>query len=88
MAGDDVRIDEESGRHFIGPVPAERECSSRVFRRVATSHDSDPAATFQCLRCRRRRFLAPWQIPSKSARRADPITASHGQRHRFNLFDQ
>jgi hypothetical protein len=53
MTGDEVRIDEESGRHFIGPVPAERECSGRMFRRLATSHDSDTAATFQCLRCRR-----------------------------------
>jgi hypothetical protein len=53
MTGVEVRIDEESGRHFIGPVPTERECSGRMFRRVATSHDSDTAATFQCLRCRR-----------------------------------
>jgi hypothetical protein len=53
MAADELRMDEESGRHFIGPVPAERECSGRVFRRVAASHDSDTAATFQCQRCRR-----------------------------------
>lgn len=34
-----------------------------------------------------RRFLAPWQVPSKSNGRAHPIIASHGQRHRFNLFN-
>jgi hypothetical protein len=31
MAADELRMDEESGRHFIGPVPAERECSGRIF---------------------------------------------------------
>ena len=49
----EIRKDEESGRHFIGPVPAERECSGRTFRRVAMSKDPDTTATFQCLRCRR-----------------------------------
>ena len=53
MTGVEVRIDEESGRHFIGPVPAERECSGRMFRRVAVSPDSDTVAIFQCQRCRR-----------------------------------
>jgi len=52
-ASAEIRMDEESGRHFIGPVPAERECSGRTFRRVALSKDSDTMATFQCLRCHR-----------------------------------
>ena len=53
MADAEVRMDEESGRHFVGPVPAERECSGRMFRMVAASPDSDTVATFQCQRCRR-----------------------------------
>lgn len=53
MAGVEVRMDEESGRHFIGPVPSERECSGRMFRRVAASSDSDTVSTFQCQRCHR-----------------------------------
>jgi hypothetical protein len=52
-AGIEVRMDEESGRHFIGPVPAERECSGRIFRRVAMSKDSETIANFECLRCHR-----------------------------------
>lgn len=49
----EIRMDEESGRHFVGPVPAERECSGRTFRRVAVSKELDTTATFQCLRCHR-----------------------------------
>jgi hypothetical protein len=26
-----VHMDQEAGRHFVGPVPYERECSDRVF---------------------------------------------------------
>lgn len=36
MAGVEVRIREEAGRHFMGPVPAERECSGRSFRIMST----------------------------------------------------
>jgi hypothetical protein len=53
MIGAKVTMDEESGRHFIGPVPAERECAGRSFRIVATQNDSPSAITFQCLRCSR-----------------------------------
>jgi len=52
-ASTEVRMDEESGRHFIGPAPAERECSGRTFRRVAMSKDAETMATFLCLRCHR-----------------------------------
>jgi hypothetical protein len=53
VAADELTMDEESERHFIGSVPAERECSGRMFRRVAASPNSDTEATFQCQRCRR-----------------------------------
>jgi len=53
MAGVEVRISEEAGRHFMGPVPSERECSGRSFRIMSTQKGSDFGAIFRCLRCGR-----------------------------------
>jgi len=53
MVGAKVTMDEPSGRHFVGPVPAERECAGRNFRIVAVSKNSDSGASFRCLRCGR-----------------------------------
>jgi len=66
MVGAKVTMDEQSGRHFVGPVPAERECAGRNFRIVAASQDSDSAATFRCLRCGR--DLAGAYLPHSKSR--------------------
>lgn len=53
MTSTEIRMGEEAGRHFVGPVPAERECSGRNFRIMSTQEGSDFGATFRCLRCGR-----------------------------------
>jgi hypothetical protein len=53
MTGVEVRMSDEAGRHFIGPVPAERECAGRNFRITSASKGSDSGTIFRCLRCAR-----------------------------------
>ena len=46
MAGVELRISEEAGRHFMAPIPSERECSGRSFRVISTQKGSDFGAIF------------------------------------------
>jgi hypothetical protein len=39
-------MSEEAGRHFIGPVPVERECAGRNFQII--SKGSDSGTLFRC----------------------------------------
>lgn len=46
-------MSDEGGRHFIGPVPVERECAGRDFQIISSPKESDSGAIFRCLRCTR-----------------------------------
>ena len=47
-----ANMDHEAGRHFLGPVPAERECSGRVFD-ILVPQKGDTQTRFRCQRCGR-----------------------------------
>ena len=53
VIGTHVTMGEENGRHFMGPVPAERECAGRHFRVKAIPVGGATSTTFVCLRCGR-----------------------------------
>jgi len=48
-----VRMGGENGRHFIAPVPSERECPGRDFQIIAVPVGGAQNSTFLCLRCKR-----------------------------------
>jgi hypothetical protein len=53
MTDVEVRMSDEAGRHFVGPVPAERECAGRNFRIITASKDANSVTIFRCIRCDR-----------------------------------
>lgn len=53
VIGTTLRMTEENGRHFIGPVPLERECAGRDFRVKTIPDGGAKTTTFVCLRCNR-----------------------------------
>jgi hypothetical protein len=70
MADVEVRMSDEAGRHFVGPVPAERECASRTFRIIAASKDANSGAMFRCMRCNRE--LEGQNLPDGTSRLSRP----------------
>jgi hypothetical protein len=55
LMGKMAEMDHEAERHFIGSVPAERECSGRVFD-ILVPQKGDTQTRFRCQRCGRELF--------------------------------
>jgi hypothetical protein len=70
MTDVEVRMSDEAGRHFIGPVPAERECAGRNFRIITASKDANSVTIFRCIRCNRE--LEGQNLPDGKSRLSRP----------------
>jgi len=70
MTDVEVQMSDEAGRHFIGPVPAERECAGRSFRVIAASKGANSGTMFRCLRCNRE--LEGQNLPDGKSRLSRP----------------
>jgi hypothetical protein len=70
MTDVEVQMSDEAGRHFIGPVPAERECAGRNFRSISVSKDANSSVMFRCMRCNR--ALEGHNLPDGKSRLSRP----------------